>query len=812
MDIEQRVETLLSQLTLKEKISLLSGKDIWNTVPIERLGIPSIMMTDGPHGVRASNPEVGRQVGPTTAFPTGIAMGASWNPALIERVGQALGEETRGMGCDVLLSPCVNIMRYPLGGRNFETYAEDPYLAGRTAVAYINGVQSRGVGTSLKHYALNNYEIERFRASTRVDERTMREIYLPAFEMAVKDARPWTVMCAYNRINGVYASEHEYLLKTILKNEWGFEGAVISDWGAVHSVFASIQNGLDLEMPGPVKYYKLLHEAVDNWQIDEAAITEAARRVLRLIARTGQLDGTVSVGAVNTPEHQALARALAEDSITLLKNDDGVLPLLPEKLKTIAVIGPNALPAVIEGGGSSKVEPPYRVAPLEALQARLGSSVTIEYERGCDNYDVPFDVAHEWLGENGLTGAFFAAADFSGEPVFTKDRYWPEFWFHTAWSPMPVPPLAVRWEGRLTVPATGTYRFNLIHSGTMRVFVNDEQLLDHTAASGFFGAQPAQALRTLNAGETVTLRLEYVRDPQDEIIFYKLGLGLHFEPGQDPRFDRALALAQKADVVLFFGGMPEAYESEGYDLAHMNLPGGQNALIAALVKANPKTVVVLNNGIPVTMPWADAVPAIVEAFYPGQENGHAVTRILLGEVNPSGKLPVTFPKRLQDSPAHINASYPGAREVNYGEGIFVGYRYFDKVDLEPLFPFGHGLSYTTFAYSDLKVAASVQPGAPIEVAVTVTNTGPRAGQEVVQIYISDSQSALPRPPKELKAFTKVALEPGASETVTFTLPPRALMFYDPHFKHWVAEPGEFTVLAASSSRDVRLRATFNLAK
>ncbi len=308
-NIAARVSELLGKLTLEEKISLLSGRDQWYTVPIERLGIPSIVMTDGPHGVRASNPETGRMVGPTTAFPTGISMGAAWNPDLVEEVGQALGEETRAMGCDILLGPCVNIVRHPLGGRNFETYAEDPYLAGRTAVGFIKGVQSRGVGTSLKHFALNNYEIERFRASTQVDERTMREIYLAQFEMAVREAQPWTVMCSYNRINGVYASQNDTLMNKILRDEWGFEGAVISDWGANHTIFESIQGGLDLEMPGPAKYYKLLIDAVNNWQIEEAAIDKAVSRILRLVLLSGRMDDSTSTGSVNTVEHAALARA-----------------------------------------------------------------------------------------------------------------------------------------------------------------------------------------------------------------------------------------------------------------------------------------------------------------------------------------------------------------------------------------------------------------------------------------------------------------------------------------------------------------------
>ncbi len=667
-DIEKRADELLYKLTLEEKILLLSGKDDWNTAPIPRLSIPSITMTDGPHGVRATHVGSERTEGLTTSFPTGISMAAAWNTELIERVGQALGEETRGMSCDILLGPCVNIVRYPLGGRNFETYSEDPYLAGRTAVAMIKGVQSRGVGTSLKHYALNNYEIERDRASSNVDERTLREIYLPQFEMAVKEAHPWTVMCSYNRINGVYASQNDTMLNKILKEEWGFEGAVVSDWGANHTIFESVKGGLDLEMPGPAKFYTLLGEAVYRWQVNEEVINNAARRILRLVLLSGRMDGTVSTGSVNTPEQQALARTLAEEAITLLKNEGGVLPI-DKKVKKIAVIGPNAAEAVIAGGGSSHVDPLYRISPLEGLKTLLDNKVEILYEQGCSNYD---------------------------------------------------------------------------------------------------------------------------------------------EPVKDDRLKRAVVAAKKADIAFVFVGYPESFETEGWDRPDMCLTGKQDELVRAITETNPKTVVILNAGAPVGMPWIDQVAAVVLAYYPGQENGNAVAGVLLGKVNPSGKLPVSFPKRLEDSPAFVNQSYPGCRQVNYGEGIFVGYRFFDEINLEPLFPFGHGLSYTTFEYSNLKVPRKVEVGKQVKVSLTVTNSGAVAGKEVVQLYVADPECYLPRPPKELKGFTKVELQPGENREVSFTLDQRALSFYDPLRKGWVAEPGEFLVLVGSSSRDIRLIGSFIL--
>jgi beta-glucosidase len=798
-NIDAHVEALMQKLTLKEKVALLSGRDLWYTVPIERLGIPSIVMTDGPHGVRASNPETGRPVGPTTAFPTGISMGAAWNPELIEQVGQAIGEETRGMDCDILLGPCVNIVRHPLGGRNFETYAEDPYLAGRTAVGFINGVQSRGVGTSLKHYALNNYEVERLRASTRVDERTMREIYLPQFEMAVRESQPWTVMCSYNRINGVYASQNDLLLNRILRDEWGFQGAVISDWGANHTVCESIAGGLDLEMPGPARYYQHLEEAVENWQVDPAAVDRAARKVLRLVLLSGRMDGKASRGAVNTRAHQALARRLAEEAITLLKNEGGLLPL--KGIRSLAVIGPNAAEAVIGGGGSSRLSPAYRVSPLEALQAKLGKKVKIVYEPGCDNFDVPITVPPGWL-KDGMQGAFYARADFTGKPIFTQPRMGTDLWFHVNWMKGDEKPAAIRWTGKLVVPQDGLYRLAVSHLGAIRVFVDGKPVLEAGPRPPAWQAgQADSATVSLQAGRKHELRLEYVRPLDQQIIHYNLGIGLTFPEGQDPRPARALEAARSCEAVVFFAGYPEAFETEGTDRPSMHLSGPQDALIAAVAAANPRTAVVLNAGAPVAMPWAGQAAAIVEAYYPGQENGNAVAAVLLGEVNPSGRLPVTFPARLEDSPAHLNNSYPGCREVVYGEGIFVGYRHFDARQVEPLFPIGHGLSYTTFAYSDLQVTKKVRRGEKVAVSLKISNTGHVAGKEVVQVYVADPQASLPRPPRELKGFRKIELNPGQTKTVTFQLDERALSFYDPAAGKWIADR------VSSSSRSGARHAT-----
>ncbi len=818
-DIQRKVADLVAKMTLAEKAAMLSGKDAWHTVPIERLGIPSMTMTDGPHGVRSSTPEVGRTFGPTTCFPTGVSIAATWNTALVEKVGAALAEETRAMDCDVLLGPCVNIVRHPLAGRNFEAYAEDPFVAGKIGAAWVNGLQSKKVGASLKHFACNNQEVERFRGSTQIDERTLREIYLPNFETVVREADPYTVMCAYNRINGVYASENAHLLRDILKDEWQYAGFVVSDWGANHTIIESVKNGLDLEMPGPAHYYgRLLVDGVNIWQLDEEVIDEAVSRILTILYKVGKFDDPASLppGSVNTPQHQALAREVAEEAITLLKNDDFLLPLKPSALKSIAVIGPNAAEDRIGGGGSSFVDPPYRVSPLEALKARLDGQVEIRYAKGCDNFHEPPILNQDVLlpvNDAGmcLKVEFFNNPDLAGEAV--DEIYLPktDLWFWSNSLPAPhvtTKRFSLRATAQLKVTESGDYLLDLANTATCRLYLDDRLVHENTTPSiGMVGDSAnmrSSTMLQLQANQVYQLRIEFLRDNDDGFAHARLAMARSYQPGQDDRIAKAAHLASESDLAIIFAGMPEGFESEGSDRPHMRLPGAQDSLIQAVLAANPRTIVVLNAGSPVEMPWADQVPAILEAYYPGQEGGNAVARVLLGEVNPSGKLTVTFPKRLEDTPAYIN--YPGGKEVSYGEGIFVGYRYYDQKDLAPLFPFGHGLSYTSFEYSNLRVLGDYKIGETLEVSVTVTNTGAVAGQEVVQLYVGDEESSLARPPKELKGFAKLALAPGESQKAVFKLDSRAFAFYDPHKSTWVVEPGVFRILVGSSSRDIRAEA------
>lgn len=819
IDVEKRVEELLSQLTLREKVLLMSGKNAWQTSPIERLGIPSITMTDGPHGVRSSQPEADRIVGPATSFPTGVSMASTWNPDLIRRVGEALAEETRAMGCDIILGPCVNIVRTPLAGRNFETYSEDPYLAGKIGVAYVKGVQSKGIGTSLKHFACNNQEIERSRGSSEIDERTLREIYLSQFEMIVRDANPWTVMCSYNRINGIYASENYFLLNEILKGEWDYEGVVVSDWGANHTIVESVEGGLDLEMPGPAKYFgNLLIDAVNTWQIDESEIDKAARRVLRMIIKSGKMGdkNDLPQGYINTRDHQLLAKEVAEEAITLLKNEGRILPIDRKFVKTIAVLGPNAADFPVSGGGSSSLEPPYRVSPLQGLRQKFSEGMTFLYEPGCDNFvNLPTlkgDKIQPPTGKGGgLNAKYYKNTTLTGDPVLERvdDRldFW---WFQQGPAKELGNQFSARWEGKLIVQQDGLHTFGLSNTGIGRLYIDGKVFIENIPDSSSKETiiKSTRKAIELDSKKKYEIMVEFIRMVDLSFANLKVTFAYTPLPENDNRFDSAIEAAKKADIVLIFAGMPENFETEGNDRPHMHLPGRQDELINAVSKVNSKTVVVLNCGSPIELPWVDQVPAIIEAYYPGMEGGNAIADILAGDINPSGKLTVTYPKRYEDNPTFGN--YPDTKQVFYGEGIFVGYRYYDNKRIEVLYPFGHGLSYTKFEYSDFNVPENLNKGDPFLISVKVKNRGDRAGKETVQLYIQDEESSLPRPPKELKGFKKVYLEPGETKTVEFELNERDFSFFNPYLGKWITEPGKFNFLIGSSSRDIRQQKSINL--
>jgi beta-glucosidase len=676
LDVEARVERLLARMTLEEKLDLLGGTG-FDTKPNARLGIPALRMTDGPQGVRLEPPADLET--PPMAFPCGAALAATWDPELVQHVGRSIAQQARALGKDMLLAPCVNIQRAPQGGRNFETYSEDPHLASRMAVAFIRGVQRQRVIATVKHFAVNNQEFQRKTLNAEVDERVLHEIYFPAFRAAVQEAGVWSVMSAYNKLNGAWCSENAPLLTDVLKTRWRFRGFVVSDWDAVHSAVETANAGLDLEMPtGTFLNRDRLLPALADGRVSMAVIDDKVRRILRAMFSIGLFGRRASRAAlIRTPEQQAVALRAATESIVLLKNAGGLLPLLPGQLRSIALIGPNADRARVGGGGSARV-PARAQSPLDAIRSRLGESVRLTYALGC---------------------------------------------------PMP----------------------------------------GETAAS-------------------------------------------ESAPPRGAQISEAADLAEAADVAVVFAGHSDRIESEGFDRESLALPAGQDELIEAVVAANPNTVVVLNVGAPVLMGrWVERVPAVLNAWFGGEQVGPAIAAVLFGDANPSGKLPVTFPKRAQDSPARHY--FPDAHgTVRYDEGLYVGYRHYDKRQIEPQFPFGHGLSYTRFEYSDLKVTPQqVLPGQPVRVRLRVRNVGPREGAEVVQLYVRDRHCRLERPVKELKAFRKIALKPGQTRAVAFTLDRSAMAFYDPARHDWVTEPGVFEVLVGASSRDIRLRATFELA-
>jgi len=803
----KRVENLLSKMTMKEKVTLLSRTDGLSVPGIERLRVPPLRLVNGPHGVGEE---------PGTCFPAGVAMAATWNEDLVNEVGIAIGEEALAKGCDILLAPTVNLHRIPIAGRNFESYSEDPFLSARMGINFINGVQSKNVAVSLKHYAMNNQEWDRYSVNVLADERTMREIYLYPFEKAVREAAPMTIMSAYNKINNIYGSHNSYLLNDILRKEWRFTGVVISDNGAIHDVEAAAKAGVDIENPGPQVYFgDSLLAAIQDGKITEQIIDQKVRRVLELIFNLGLMDEPQNrpKGSLNSPEHQTLARKAAEQAIVLLKNKNGILPLNKDKIETIAVIGPNASSTRLGGGGSSEVIPFYSVSPLDAIKKVLPETVKIEFNNGVDFVqDYPV-VKSRFLvppngksGQFGLKGEYFNNDNLNGNPVLVRiDKEINFDWGRNA----PAEGIndnnfSVRWTGKIKAPKTGKIRLAISSNDGSKLYIN-QKLLVHNWG--------------LHATKMKSNEIFVVKDREYEIMieYFEAGnnanIKLEWQLDKPARlFDpQAVKIARKADIVIIFAGLNKDIEGEGFDRETMNLPVSQEELIKAIAAVNKNTIVVLNNGSPLAMTdWINDVSAIVEAWYLGQETGNAISDILFGSVNPSGKLPVTFPKKYEDNPTYN--SYPGKDGIaEFKEGIFMGYRHYDKENIEPLFPFGYGLSYTTFEYSDLKLSLDkMKTNDTLRVSLTVTNAGKVDGTEVVQLYISDKQASVEREVKALKSFQRVSLKTGESKSVTMKIDKTALSFYDVKVKKWFAEPGEFEVLIGASSRDIRLKGEFEL--
>jgi beta-glucosidase len=658
---------LVSQMTLEEKASLCTGKGFWNIKGIERLCIPSIMVSDGPHGLRkqiASDDHLGLNDSiPAVCFPTAAGLACSFDRDMMRLLGEALGDECQAEDVAILLGPAINIKRSPLCGRNFEYFSEDPYLTGELAAAYIDGVQSKNVGVSLKHFAVNNQEHRRMTVNVSVDERTLREIYLTAFEIAVKKAKPWTVMCSYNKLGGTYASENKKLLCDILRDEWGFEGFTMTDWGACNDHVSGVMAGLDLEMPSTSDLSdKLLVKAVREGKIPESAVIHAAERIINIVARYSENRDKNAV--FDRGVHHHLARRIARESMVLLKNNDNLLPIRGSK--KVAFIGKFAMEPRFQGGGSSHINASEVLSAMQAVRSVHGG---VTYAQGYDT---------------------------------NEDTVLPEM------------------------------------------------------------------------------------------------------------ISEAVQAAKESNIAVLFLGLPDSFESEGYDRTHMRLPNCQSSLLEAVTAVQPNTVVVLHNGSPVEMPWSDKVPAILEAYLGGQAQGGAVVDVLFGAANPCGKLAESFPLKLEDNPSYLY--FPGDKDlVEYREGIYVGYRYYDTKQMDVRFPFGHGLSYTTFAYSNLRLSTEqISDGENLQVSVDVTNTGSLAGKEIVQLYVASGHKGISRPEKELKQFVKVSLNPGETKAVTITLDRRAFAYYEIALPGWHVENGAYSILIGASSRDIRLKASVEI--
>lgn len=801
-----RIDDLLKQMTIEEKISMLAGADLWRSVAVPRLGIPQFKTTDGPNGARGA---WGSMASPSVATPVGIALGATWNSELVEKIGNVLADELEAKGADILLAPTVNIHRTPIAGRNFECYSEDPYLSGMLASAYIKGIQDKGKGACIKHFVANDQEFERFSMSSEVDERTLREIYLEPFRIAIRNSKPWAVMSAYNRVNGTYACENDHTLNDILKGEWGFDGIVMSDWFGTYD--RDVPNGgLDLEMPGRARWMseEIVKRALDDGPLTEEALDGKVQRLLGVLEKAGRFNTQPmpTEYGEDKPEHRKIVREVAREAIVLLKND-GTLPL--KKVKSIAVIGPYANAAQILGGGSSSVTPHYVVTPFEGIKNRAGK-LKVETAPGCTIYKNLPAPAPDTLSTadmaTGLNLNIYNGTEFAGEPVYSQITPRVQHgWFDHSVPNANQESFSVRMEGFFTPKESGVHTFSLSGVGWSKLYLNEKLLIDHSQDSDM-GQQLMKEIK-LQAGKPYPIKVEYYWKGNPRWRSVMLG---HQPPQPKDMIGDAVKLAKKSDVVVLVASLTGEWETEGADRVDMKLPGAQNELIERVAKANKNTIVVLNVGSPVEMPWVDKVPAVLQLWYDSQEQGNALADILFGDENPSGKLPTSFPVRLEDNPAYIN--YPGENgKVRYGEGIFVGYRYYDKKKLDPLFPFGHGLSYTTFKYSNLKLSAkSITPDQTLTVKVDVTNTGKVAGKEIVQLYVRDVQSTFARPEKELKGFAKVELNPRQTKTVTFTLDREAFWYFDTARNAWTVEPGEFEILIGASSRDIRLTGSVTL--
>lgn len=841
------IDLLVGELTLDEKASLTTGVTMWSTRSIERLGVPSVVLTDGPAGARGPfTPGLGQQVA-TLCIPCGSALGATFDTELVESLGRAVGHQARSKGARVLLAPTVNLHRSPLYGRAFECYSEDPLLSGKLAAAYVRGVQSQQVATTVKHFVGNDAEFERMTIDSSIDERTLREVYLLPFELAVTEGGSLGIMTAYNRLNGTYCAEHQWLLEDVLRGEWGFDGFVVTDWFAAASTEGAARAGLDLEMPAPPRIYgKVLAEAVRNGSVDEDRLDRAVSALLTVFDRLGALDDEPVVpAAIDLPEHRQLARRAAAASIVLLRNETvgtgAILPIDPNLVGSIAVIGPNAERARIMGGGSAEVLPHHRTPVIEALRERLGSKVRIEHAIGC-SIDKTTPVIDASMVRNARGGdGFDVVVTDRGNRTVLAELERPDgrvLVIARQDEGVPISGFELTATATLRVEESGPHTISMSQTSPCRLWIDDRLVLDGVTSEPppgqmFFGLFREEMTTTieLRAGHDHRIRLEC--DATARQWAHGAQLGLKAVETDDP-VAHAVTVAARHDVAIVVVGTNHEWESEGHDRTTLALPGRQAELVRAVAAANPRTVVLVNSGAPVDMEWVDHVPGVLQVWFGGQEMGTAVADVLFGDADPGGRLPTTIPTRIEHTPAFGN--FPGEHgQVRYGEGLYIGHRWYEARHLPTRFPFGFGLSYTTFDVGRVRLDRDEMGSTDRLVArVPVTNIGTRHGSHVVQFYVAPLSSSVTRPVQELKAFAKVHLAPGESTEVTVELGPRAFAHFDPGDRHrspirprptgersfvtetqpgrWVVEPGVYEIRAASSSAEVHSAARITISE
>ena len=804
------IKQLIKDLTLEEKIELLSGFDAWQTNKIDRLGIPSIKMSDGPNGVRGD----GNSGKSSACFPCAISIGSSWNLNLINTLGEELASEAKLKDVDVLLGPTINIHRHPLGGRHFECFSEDPFLTGKIAIEYVKGVQSKNIAACLKHFVGNDTEFERYTVSSNIDERTLREIYLLPFEMAIKEANAKVVMSAYNKLNNIYCSSHENLLIEILKDEWGFDGYVVSDWGAARDTVENAIGGLDLEMPGPAKSWgKNLLTAVNDKAVSENLINDKVKRILNIASFCKRFENPIRKPERDNDSKlkRKLLKDAAQEGMVLLKND-GILPLKKD-IKSIGIIGPNAEKAQIIGGGSATLVPYHESHPVSSFQNNFSEKTIVKSAKGCHTYRYLPEINKSLTKENGFLVEYFNVTDNSNDFISSKVLRGSKFWIFEGFAKDIIgtedrPDIFVKFSCTYVPDISGEHAFEIFAIGKSKLLINNEEIIDNWTdplpGDAFFahGSSPKRGASYLEKDKSYQIEIQYKFEGNFPAIY----IGCQ-PPDKIDLLDEALNIAKEVDEVILLVGTNSDWETEGNDRVDFNLPGEQNTLIEKVLEINPNAIIVLNTGSPVDMPWVNKAKSILQSWYAGQEYGDALFEILTGLVNPSGKLPTTFPKRIKDTPAY--SCYPGENlQMSYDEKLLIGYKWYDRKKIEPLFHFGHGLSYTNFEYSNLRISNSDKNN--FTCSFNIENVGDISGFEISQCYISFMNCDEDEPIKKLQGFDKTYINSGEIKKIEICLDSKSFSTWDIKNHQWEIKKGVFNILIGSSSNDIKLKDSINL--